>query len=235
MKRGLMVFAGVFAFAVATADESNRALVFGGTGRLGAPIVELLVEAGYPVTIFARPTSNRERLAGLDVDYVTGDLLEGDSVTAAVNEQPFRFVIDASGRGRSTERFYDTAMRNILVAIADSDVQQFILHGSVGAGDNVKNFPDIPFGRMMDTLNAKGEAEDLLKASGITYTIIRNGRVLPYGTPATGTGELTEDDTVMANITRLDLASLTLQCLDNPDCFNKTFHAQDPGLEAYSR
>lgn len=230
-----MVFAGVFAFAVATADESNRALVFGGTGRLGAPIVELLVEAGYPVTIFARPTSNRERLAGLDVDYVTGDLLEGDSVTAAVNEQPFRFVIDASGRGRSTERFYDTAMRNILVAIADSDVQQFILHGSVGAGDNVKNFPDIPFGRMMDTLNAKGEAEDLLKASGITYTIIRNGRVLPYGTPATGTGELTEDDTVMANITRLDLASLTLQCLDNPDCFNKTFHAQDPGLEAYSR
>lgn len=235
MKRLFTVFFGVFAFAVATADESNRALVFGGTGRLGAPIVELLIEAGYPVTVFARPTSTRERLADLDVDYITGDLLDGDSVTAAVNEQPFRFVIDASGKGRSPERFYDTAMRNILAAIADSDVHQFIVHGSVGAGDNVKNFPDIPFGRMMDTLQAKGEAEDMLKASGITYTIIRNGRVMKAGTPATGTGELTEDDTVMANITRLDLANLTLQCLDNPDCFNKTFHARDPSLETDSR
>lgn len=233
MKQLLTVLTGLLAFSLAIADENNRALVFGGTGRLGAPIVELLVEAGYPVTVFARPTSGRKRLAELDVDYITGDLLDGDSVMAAVNGQPFRFVIDASGKGRSSERFYDIAMRNILAAIADSDVQQFVLHGSVGAGDNVQNFPDIPFGRMLDTLKAKGEAENLLKASGITYTIIRNGRVLADGTPATGTGELTEDDTVMANITRADLADLTMQCLDNPDCFNKTFHARDPSLANY--
>lgn len=235
MERSLTVLIGLFAFSVAIADENNRALVFGGTGRLGAPIVELLVDAGYPVTVFARPSSSRDRLADLNVDYITGDLLDGDSVMAAVNGQPFRFVIDASGKGRSAERFYDISMRNILAAIADSDVQQFILHGSVGAGDNVQNFPDIPFGRMAETLKAKGEAEDMLRASGISYTIIRNGRVMPDGTPATGTGELTEDDTVMANITRLDLADLTLQCLDNPDCFNKTFHARDPSLENYPR
>ena len=66
MTRAITLLFGVFSFAVATADESNRALVFGGTGRLGAPIVELLVEAGYPVTVFARPTSKRERLAALE-------------------------------------------------------------------------------------------------------------------------------------------------------------------------
>lgn len=235
MKRWFALLFGVFSFTVATADESNRVLVFGATGRLGAPIVELLIEAGYPVTVFARPTSSRERLADLDVDYVTGDLLDGDSVMVAVNEQPFRFVIDASAKDRGETGFYDRAMRHILAAVADSQVRQFILHGSVGAGDNVKNFPDIPFGRMLDTLRSKGEAEDRLKASGINYTIIRNGRILPDGTPATGTAELTEDDTVMANITRADLADLTMQCLDNPDCFNKTFHARDPGLETYSR
>ncbi len=235
MKRAFTLLCGVFSFAVATADESNRALVFGGTGRLGAPVVELLVEAGYPVTVFVRPTSNRERLAGLNVDYVTGDLLDRDSVMSAVNGQPFRFVIDASAKDRGETGFYDSAMRHVLAGVADSHVHQFILHGSVGAGDNVRNFPDIPFGRMLDTLRAKGEAEDLLKASGITYTIIRNGRILPDGTPATGTAELTEDHTVMANITRADLADLTMQCLDNPDCFNKTFHARDPGLDAYSR
>jgi uncharacterized protein YbjT (DUF2867 family) len=235
MMRLLTALLAVSAAAVGKADENNRVLVFGGTGRLGAPIVELLVQAGYAVTVFTRPTSSRERLAGLDVEYITGDLLDGASVVSAVDGQSFRIVIDASAKGRDPERFYDAAMRNILAATADSDVHQFILHGSVGAGANLQNFSDIPFGRMRDTLQAKGEAEDMLRASGITYTIIRNGRLLPADTPATGTAELTEDDTVMANITRADLAQLTLQCVDDPDCYDKTFHALDPDLDAYRR
>lgn len=212
------------------ADTNDNALVFGGTGRLGAPIVRLLVEAGHPVTVFARPTSDRGRLAGLDVAYVTGDLLDGASVVAAIDGQPFAFVIDASSRGNSSDPFYATAMRNILTAVTASEVRQFILHGSVGAGDNVKNFPEIPFGRMHVVLQAKGEAEVLLKDSGINYTIIRNGRVERDGTPPTGTARLTEDETVMAPVTRPDLAALTLQCLDNPDCINRTFHAVDDSL-----
>ena len=212
------------------ADDNDNALVFGGTGRLGASIVRLLVEAGQSVTVFARPTSDRQRLEGLDVTYMTGDLLDGDSVVAAVDGRPFAFVIDASSRGSSSDPFYATAMRNILAAVADSDVRQFILHGSVGAGDNAKNFPEVPFGRMHIVLQAKGEAEATLKDSGIDYTIIRNGRVERDGTPPTGTARLTEDDTLLRPVTRPDLAALTLQCLDNSDCMNKTFHAVDDSL-----
>jgi hypothetical protein len=47
------------------------------------------------------------------------------------------------------------------------------------------------------------------------------------GTPATGTAQLTEDVAVMGTITRADLAVLTMECLDNPDCMNRTFHAVD--------
>jgi len=213
--------------AVAAENDSADVLVFGGTGRLGAPIVRLLVDAGYPVTVFARPTSDRGRLAGLNVSYITGDLMDTDSVVAAIDGKPFRFVIDASARGASRDRFYATAMQNILQAVASSQVQQFILHGSVGAGDNMKNFPDFGFERMRDLMLAKGEAETLLKSSGLGYTIIRNGMVRPDGTPATGTTRLTEDDSVLGTTTRLDLAALTLQCLDNKECMNKTFHAVD--------
>jgi uncharacterized protein YbjT (DUF2867 family) len=212
---------------VAAENDSVDVLVFGGTGRLGAPIVGLLVDAGYPVTVFARPTSDRGRLAGLDVSYMTGDLMDTDSVVEAIDGKPFRFVIDASARGASRDRFYATAMRNILKAVASSQVQQFILHGSVGAGDNMKQFPDFGFERMRDLMLAKGEAETLLKSSGLGYTIIRNGMVRPDGTPATGTARLTEDDSVLGTSTRLDLAALTLQCLDNQECMNKTFHAVD--------
>jgi uncharacterized protein YbjT (DUF2867 family) len=218
---------GLFTVAAVANTASVDVLVVGGTGRLGAPIVHLLVEAGYPVTVFVRSSSDRSRLDGLKVTYVTGDLMESDTVKAALSKRQFRFVIDASARGNSVESFYDTAMRNILDALQGSQVRQFILHGSVGAGDNMKQFPNIPFDRMRDVMIAKGEAEAMLKASGIDYTIIRNGRVQVDGTPATGTAQLTEDVAVMGTITRADLAVLTMECLDNPDCMNRTFHAVD--------
>ncbi len=226
--KALLVLAAVSAVAT---DQASNVLVFGGTGRLGAPIVRLLVEAGYPVTVFARPTSDRGRLSGLEVTYVVGDLMDADSVIAAISGKPYRIVIDASARRSTTEPFYGTAMRNILQAVADSDVQQFILHGSVGAGDNMQQFPNLGFERMRDIMIAKGEAEAALKASDIDYTIIRNGRVKVDGTPATGTARLTEDVTVLGSATRLDLAALTMQCLGNPDCMNKTFHAVDDSLD----
>jgi len=213
--------------AIAGQPDNNHALVFGGTGRLGAPIVGLLVDAGYPVTVFARPTSNRERLTGLDVRYVTGDLMDAASVVAAIDGRAFAYVIDASARGASRDPFYDTAMRNILNALTSDEVRQFILHGSVGAGDNMQKFPDVGFERMRGVMIAKGEAEALLKASGIPYTIIRNGFVRPDGTPATGTASLTEDDSALDAVTRVDLAALTMQCLNNKACMNKTFHAVD--------
>lgn len=212
------------------ASDRPRALVLGGTGRLGAEVVRALVAADYPVTVFARPTSDRVRLAGLELDYVTGDLLDADSVMQAIGTRRFDYVIDASSRGSSSEPFYDTAMRNVLSAVADSGVRQFILHGSVGAGDNARHFPQAPFARMRVVLQAKGTAEALLKGSGIPYTIIRNGRVERDGTPPTGRARLTEDDTILAPVTRADLAALTLECLGNPDCIDKTYHAADDSL-----
>jgi uncharacterized protein YbjT (DUF2867 family) len=225
--KGLLALVAVTTVA---ASGSNNVLIFGGTGRLGAPIVRLLVEAGYPVTVFVRPGSDRARLEGVDVAYVTGDLMDADSVAAALRGKQFRFVIDASARGTSRESFYDTAMRNILAAFPGGHVHQFILHGSVGAGDNMDEFPHVSFDRMRDVMIAKGKAEAMLQASGISYTIIRNGRVMPDGTLGTGQARLTDDLTVMGTATRLDLAALTMQCLGNPDCMNQTFHAFDPGL-----
>ncbi len=215
--------------STAMASDEDNVLVFGGTGRLGAPIVRLLVEAGHPVAVFARPTSDRARLAGLEVHYLIGDLMDRDGVVAAVDGRSFAYVIDASARGPSRDAFYDTAMTHILAAIEHSGVRQFILHGSVGAGDNMQKFPGVGFERMRAVMDAKGEAEDMLRASGIPHTIIRNGLVRPDGTPATGTARLTEDDTVLDAVTRLDLATLTMQCLANPDCIGKTFHAVDDG------
>lgn len=218
------------AFATISATDANDdpgVLVFGGAGRLGALVVRALLDAGYPVTVFVRATSDRIRLAGLDVSFLVGDLMDAGSVVETVHGRRFHAVIDASSRGSSDDLFYASAMRNILNAVVKSSIKQFILHGSVGAGENIQQFPNAGFERMRDMMQAKGEAEGLLTASGVQFTIIRSGIVKRDGTPATGSARLTEDDTALGTVTRLDLAALTLRCLGNQKCMNKIFHAVD--------
>ena len=212
-------------------NSKPGALVLGGTGRLGAPIVAGLVDAGYAVTVFARETSNRSRLGELPVNYVVGDLLDAGSTAAALAGQTFDVVIDASARGPNPDPFYVGVMQNTLAAIDTASVRQFILHGSIGAGDSKPVFSEAMYKRVRSVMEEKTHAEELLKASGIPYTIIRNGVIKLDGTPATGTAQLSEDITVMGTVTRPDLAELTVRCLLNADCMNRTFHAVDPGWE----
>jgi len=209
-------------------------LLFGGTGRLGAPIAKLLVAAGEPVTVFVREGSPRERLAGLDVRYVTGDLADERSIAAAFDAQPFRAVIDASaqrGASNAVPRFYANAATWILRHAKRTGVRQFILHGSIGAGDNAREVPALRGRPGSERLADKGLAEQAVIAGGVAYTIIRHGLV-PYDPqpPATERAYLTPDLSSWGEVTRDDLAILTLDVLDNPARFNRIYHAIDPGL-----
>jgi dihydroflavonol-4-reductase len=60
-----------------------KALVTGATGLLGGHIVRELQTRGHTVRALARPTSDRSSLSGLDVEVVTGDVLQPDSLIAA--------------------------------------------------------------------------------------------------------------------------------------------------------
>jgi len=112
-------------------------------------------------------------------------------------------------------------------------VRQFIHHGAVGAGRNVEKFQNLGWERVpgiFDRLKDQGIGEDLLRGSGVPYTIIRNARLYPPEAPATGKAALTEDDSIITPMTRADLAKLTLSCVANAACLNKTFHVQDASL-----
>ncbi len=126
--------------------------------------------------------------------------------------------------------FYPQVMRHIVAAAKAAGSPRVILHGSVGAGDNMKLFPQAPFGRMASTLKAKGEAEWILQESGLTWAIIRNGILMPAGTPATGKAVLSDDHTLMRSVTRADLAQLTVRCLADDGCFGHVWHAVDESL-----
>lgn len=230
------VLAGFAAFAVSPAfAQSNQGgvLVFGATGSLGAEIVKDLIKGGNKVTAFVRPTSNRDLLKGLDVTYVTGDLFSRDDVVKAFKSGNLRAAITALRVEDNDLAFYDKAMTNIVAGAKEAGVKQIIHSSAVGAGDNAKQFANLGWEKvpnLLDRMKDQGVGEDKLKASGITYTIIRNSRIWPANTPPTGKAELTEDNTVLQAMTRVDLARLTVGCLDNAKCFNKIYHVKDGTL-----
>jgi len=212
-------------------------LVFGGTGQLGSEIVKDLIEADEKFTVFARPTSDRFRLDGLDVSYVIGDMLSASDIERAFTERSYRTVIDASALARGGDpSFYIESQRLMSKWAKETGVNQIILHGAIGAGDSgdmfiFENVPEM----QRRSIAAKSNAETILTGSGVSYTIIRHMTLLPLETRESGNAKLTRDHGTIGPVTRDGLARLTMECLDNTECIDVIFHATDHDAELTGR
>ncbi len=219
-----------------TSAWADGVMVFGATGQLGAPHVRMLTEAGETVTAFVRPTSNRERLEGLDVQYAIGDLLDADSVRAAMELVKPRIVIDTSARRGGSledyEQFYAPVMQNIVDAAKVNGIDQLIIHSSVGVRGSAEKLlrDELGFDTNGANIRDKGEAEVIVENSGIPYTILRNGLLEFEPAEPTGTAYLTDDMDAFGRVTRTDLAELAIGCIGNAECMNTILHAMDPSL-----
>lgn len=211
--------------AVSPTTPPASILVFGGTGRLGSEIARELVARGHEVTVFARPSSGRERLDGLRIRIVEGDALQDDDVRRALETRRFDVVVDALGRSESPPSFFAITGRSIARWSKQTGVRQVILHGSVGVGDSRDAWPGTPVGTLGEVLKAKEVAEQALVDSGVPYTIIRNGSL--RSGPASPRAVLVEDPRAMGPVSRASLARLTADCVLQPRCLGRRFHGLD--------
>ncbi len=96
-----------------------KVLVTGATGLVGSNLVRALLRDGHAVRALVRPTSDRRALAGLNVEEVTGDVLDPTSLNAAARgcEVLYHVASIFSYWGHSAEELHDTAVRGVLHAI----------------------------------------------------------------------------------------------------------------------
>jgi len=140
-------------------------LVAGGTGTLGTQLVRLLADQGQDVRVLSRDPARAADLPG-GVQAMTGDLRDPTAVAAAVRE--CATVVSAvhgfAGPGRPGPEAIDRdANRALIQAAAAAGVQHLVLVSVLDAG------PDHP----MSLHRAKHAAEQALRTSGLTWTILR--------------------------------------------------------------
>lgn len=141
-------------------------LIAGGTGTLGTQVVPLLTARGLAVRILTRDPARARHLQGDRVEIVAGDVRDRTAVARSM--AGVRTVISAiqgfSGTGGASPRTVDGQGNSILIQAAQAaGVDHFILVSVQGAAS------DHP----MDLFRMKHRAEQELRASGLTWTIIR--------------------------------------------------------------
>ncbi len=115
-----------------------RALVTGGTGFIGSHVVRALLDRGYRVRALVRPGSDRANLAGLEVEFVEGDVRDFRSVQAAVQGCSLVFHVAALYsfwvRPRTLiDEVNVEGTRNVLQAAFEAGVERVVHTSSVAA------------------------------------------------------------------------------------------------------
>jgi uncharacterized protein YbjT (DUF2867 family) len=136
-----------------------KIVVIGGTGLIGSKLVALLRQRGQEV-LAASPDSGVNTLTGEGLP----EALAGAQVVVDVANSP-------SFEDAAVMKFFQTAGRNLLAAEATAGVRHHIALSVVGAD----RLPDSGY------LRAKVAQEDLIKSSGIPYTILRSTQFFEFG------------------------------------------------------
>jgi dihydroflavonol-4-reductase len=77
---------------------TGKALVTGASGFVGSAVARLLVERGFSVRALVRSSSPQQHLADVDIEFVTGDLRDAESVRRAIAGVRWVFHVAADYR-----------------------------------------------------------------------------------------------------------------------------------------
>lgn len=121
---------------VAVLQQRDKVLVTGATGFVGAAVARALQAEGADLRLLVRPSSPRANLASIKADVVVGDLLEPQSLAAAMSGVGHLYHVAADYRiwaPRVAEIVANnrTGTLNIMRAALDAGVSRIVYTSSV--------------------------------------------------------------------------------------------------------
>jgi uncharacterized protein YbjT (DUF2867 family) len=147
--------------------------VTGGTGYLGVPLVRELLERGHTVRALVRPGSRAELSPG--AERITGDALRADTYRASV--APADTLVHLVGTPRPSPA-KGTEFRRVDLVSVEAAVSAALY---AGIGHFVYLSVAQPAPVMQAYISVRREGEGLIRASGLTATILRPWYVLGPG------------------------------------------------------
>lgn len=145
---------------------TRRVLVTGATGFIGTHLCRYLAREGYTVTAMRRETSETSVLDGVDLEWVTADVLDSEAVRDAISGHTGVFHLAGLGLGRAdgqrVQYVNREGTRNVLDACRN-DIDRLVFVSTAGTrrSDGIADETDIrpPIGPYQ---RGKREAEGLV-------------------------------------------------------------------------
>ncbi len=141
-------------------------LIIGASGFLGREVTKLLLSKNEQVRLLVRTPAKVEDLKQAGAEVIQGDLIDPLSLARACQgtDRVLAAAHSILGKGRYTSEAVDDAGHRVLIDAAKAaGVAHFVYMSMVGVS------PDHPF----DFARTKYSIEEYLKASGLSYTILR--------------------------------------------------------------
>lgn len=145
-----------------------KVLLTGGTGFVGRAVLNALVQEGHQVRLLARKPGSAEirPLASSSVEVIAGDILNPASLgPAAQGAQAIIHLVGIiSEAGKITfEKIHAEGTRNVVQAAQAGGVRRFVHMSALGTRA----------GAVSRYHQTKWEAEEIVRNSGLDYTIFR--------------------------------------------------------------
>ncbi|WP_030605952.1 SDR family oxidoreductase [Streptomyces fulvoviolaceus] len=149
-------------------------LVIGATGSIGRLVVAEAIARGHTVRALVRDRAKGAQRLPADAELVVGDVTRPETLHEAVaGADAIVLTLGSFGTGASSPEAVDYAgVRNVLTALAslaslDGARPRVALMTSIGATTRSSSYGHL--------LEWKRRSERLVRASGLTYTIVRPG------------------------------------------------------------
>ena len=212
-----------------------KVLVVGANGQIGKHLVKMLSDSGEHTPIaMIRRQDQISFFNGLGVESVVASLEDSVGIIASAMKG-CDAVVFTTGSGGETGADktllidLDGAAKTIEAA-KQTGAERFLMVSAIHA-DRRENWTE----SMAPYYVAKHHADNILRASGLAYTIIRPG--LLTHDPGTGKVRATENSGY-GSIPREDVASVLMHSLANENLYGKTFElisGEDDIAEALNR